>query len=68
MKFPKKKYSEINKFYLNYIDNLNICLRNMNLSKLKKISKMIEDTVKNKKKNFYMWKWWFSCNCKSLCC
>tara|TARA_B100000575_G_C23139116_1_gene662465 strand:+ start:3214 stop:3831 length:618 start_codon:yes stop_codon:yes gene_type:complete len=52
MKFPKKKYSEINKFYFNYIDNLNICLRNMNLSKLKKISKMIEDTVKNKKKIF----------------
>ena len=47
MKFPKKKYSEINKFYLNYIDNLNICLRNMNLSKLKSI---LDVKVKKKKK------------------
>ncbi len=52
MKFPKKKYSEINQFFYNYIDNLNLCLRKTNLKKLKKISKMIEDTIKNKNKIF----------------
>ena len=52
MKFPKKKYSEINQFFDKYIDNLNLCLRKTNLKKLKIILKMIEDTIKNKNKIF----------------
>ena len=52
MKFPKRKYSEINHFFSNYTDNLNLYLQKTNLKKLKKITKMIEDTIRNKNKIF----------------
>ncbi len=49
MKFPKKKYKNINKFFQDYILNLNNSLKNIDLKKIQKITNLIEDTIKMNK-------------------
>ncbi len=52
MKFPKKKYKNINKFFQDYILNLNNSLKNIDLKKIQKITNLIEDTIKMNKSIF----------------
>jgi D-sedoheptulose 7-phosphate isomerase len=50
-KFPNKKYKNIEIFFNDYIDNLN-AIKKIDLKKIDLASKLLEKTIKNKKKIF----------------
>tara|TARA_B100001063_G_C16610934_1_gene475704 strand:- start:224 stop:841 length:618 start_codon:yes stop_codon:yes gene_type:complete len=52
MKFPEKKYLQINDFHFDYIKKLNDSIKTIDVKKLNKITKLIEKTIKNKKNIF----------------
>ena len=49
MKFPKKRYKNLNKFFQDYILNLNNSLKSIDLKKIQKITNLIENTIKMNK-------------------
>lgn len=53
MKFPFKKYKTVRNYYSDYIQTLNKTLIRLDVSKLEKVAKLIEDKIK-KKNNIFL--------------
>ena len=53
-------------FFLDYNKKLSDVLKNYHYDEIEKITKFLEINIKTKKKNFCLWKRWFSLYSKSF--
>ena len=58
--------TNINNFFNEYVGNLNNSILETDIEKLNLAAEEIIKTIKKKRNNLCLWKWWFSSNFKPL--